>query len=437
MAGFGFGLGGFASAFQQGMRDNSLADYRQQELKLQEQAQKNAEQRFQTTRIDQIRSDAMKNIAEGIESIKIAHPEIGNDQISKQFMPWVEQVAGLTQKSGLDPATVYSQFATALARPPKTQTEAAMTAATTPPKVEKMTSASGDQSIAIVDPYKKTVDYPGGQPDTSVPSPRADLPPGQVDTAFRDASAKRAGLTSEELDVNGRALAGGNVSVLQNLGRGRQGGEAVKATRAWASHVLVHEEGLSPQTAAEVLNNNVLEFQGMKSGASALARREAQVIGASTTAMQTAPRVLDASKNVSRTNYPSLNSIILAAQQGTGDENVVRFGIAVNTFVNNYARALGAGSATLTDSARSEAFANLQKAWSNGQISAAIDQMLNKELPSEVAGAKMGMREFLRQRGYAVPAGGSGGDKKSGGSGGDKKESKTPAPPPGFVVQGQ
>jgi hypothetical protein len=413
MAGIGFGLGGFASAFQQGMRDNSLADYRQQELKLQEQAQKNAEQRFQTTRIDQIRSDAMKNIAEGIESIKIAHPEIGNDQISKQFMPWVEQVAGLTQKSGLDPATVYSQFATALARPPKTQTAAAMTAATTEPKVEKMTSASGDQSIAIVDPYKKTVDYPGGQPDTSVPSPREGLEPGEIDTNFRDALAKRAGLTSEELDVAGRSWAAGNPTAVQNLGRSR-GGEAQKAIRAWGTHTLMREEGLSAKTAAEVLANNVIEFSGMKAGAASLARREAQVIGASETAMQTAPRVTEASDAVDRTKYSDINAIILAGKRRTGDENVIRFGIAVNTFINNYARAVGAGSATLTDTARAEATANLQLAWSNGQIHAAIDQMLNKELPSEVTGAKLGMREFLKQRGYAVPPGGSGG----GGGGG-------------------
>lgn len=404
MAGIsGFALGGAASAFQQGMRDNSMADYRTQELKIQQQAQKNAEQRFQTTRIDEIRSDAMKNITEGIAAIKVAHPEIGNDQISKQFMPWVDQVAQLTKKSGLDPATVYSQFATSLATPPKTQTAAAMAQAEAKPVVEKLTGIAGDQSLAIVNPGTGKVTYPEGGPDTSVPAPRADLQPGQIDTAYRDSLAKRAGLNGEALEVSARALAGGNVSVLQNLGRGRQGGEAVKATRDMATHIMIHEEGLSPQTAAETLNNNILEFQGMKAGAGALARREAQVIGASTTALQTAPRVLDASKNVSRTNYPSLNSIILAAKQGTGDENVVRFGIAVNTFVNNYARALGAGSATLTDSARNEAFANLQKAWSSGQIKAAIDQMVHAELPSEIAGAQMGMSEFLKNRGFAVP----------------------------------
>jgi hypothetical protein len=429
MAGIGFGLGGFASAFQQGMRDNSLADYRQQELKLQQQAQQNAEQRFQTTRIDTIVQNGMKDVAEGVGKLKIANPQIGNDKISQHYMPWVQSLGELAERNGVPngKAMILSQFANTLAAPSETQTAAAMTAATTPPKVEKMTSASGDQSIAIVDPYKKTVDYPGGQPDTSVPSPREGLQPGEIDTNFRDALAKRSGVTSEELDVAGRSWASGNPTAVQNLGRSR-GGEAQKAVRAWGTHVLMHEEGLSAKTAAEVLANNVIEFSGMKAGAASLARREAQVIGASETAMQTAPRVTEASDAVDRTKYSDINAIILAGRRRTGDENVIRFGIAVNTFINNYARAVGAGSATLTDTARAEATANLQLAWSNGQIHAAIDQMLNKELPSEVTGAKLGMREFLKQRGYAVPAGGSGGG---------KKESKTPAPPPGFVVQGQ
>jgi hypothetical protein len=424
MAGIGFGLGGFASAFQQGMRDNSLADYRQKELQLQEQGQKNAMLRDQFARIDSLQGDLWKSIGQTVEAGLIA----GNKpaDIAQHLQPLVERSDEMYKKMGMAPMGA-TRLATLLSAPPKTQTAAAMTAATAEPKVEKMTSASGDQSIAIVDPYKKTVDYPGGQPDTSVPSPREGLQPGEIDTNFLDALAKRSGVTSEELDVAGRSWASGNPTAVQNLGRSR-GGEAQKAVRAWGTHVLMHEEGLSAKTAAEVLANNVIEFSGMKAGAASLARREAQVIGASETAMQTAPRVTEASDAVDRTKYSDINAIILAGKRRTGDENVIRFGIAVNTFINNYARAVGAGSATLTDTARAEATANLQLAWSNGQIHAAIDQMLNKELPSEVTGAKLGMREFLKQRGYAVPPGGSGGD---------KKESKTPAPPPGFVVQGQ
>lgn len=426
LGGLGFLAGGAAQGFQEQSRETSLENYRLKELQIQQQGQQNAIKRFEMTRNDEIYNNNLKTLAEFVEQAKIAGH---NDP--KEIIAPLQGFIDTTRKFGtaIGRNDFDGQLATILAAPPKTQTAAAMAAASTKPEAKTVTGESGDQSIAIVNPGQGTVSFPGGGPDTTVPAPRADLPAGQVDTTFRDQLAKRAGLTAEELDVNGRALAAGNVSVLQNLGRGRQGGAAVKATRAWAAHTLMHEEGLSPQTAAEVLNANVAEFKGELSGAQALGRREAIVIGASTTAMQTAPRVLEASKAVSRTEYPSLNSIILAAKQGTGDPNVVRYGIAVNTFVNNYARAIGAGSAAVTNSARAEAFDNLQKAWSNGQIEAAVDQMLNKELPSEVAGAKMGMRTFLRNKGFAVPA-----DKADTSEKGSGKKS-IPAPPAGFVIQ--
>lgn len=269
----------------------------------------------------------------------------------------------------------------------------------------------------------------GGAP---APGPASTTPKGQD---FLTGLARRSGMDPTSLDVSGRALADGNTSVLQNLGRGKQSGEAVKAVRAWAAHVLVDEQGLSPAEAATRMNMGTAEFKAYQTGAQSLGRREAQVIGAATTAMSVAPRVIEASKAVDRTQYPSINSIIMAAREGTGDPNVIRYGIALNTFVNTYARALGAGNATVTDSARREAWENLKKAWSTGQIDAAIDQMLNKELPSEITGAKMGLREFLSSRKAGGASGGGGMPgapaATSGASGGGAKFS------PGFVPLGQ
>lgn len=124
--GFGLGLaaGGFANAFQRGMEQNSLDQYRMQELKLQQQAQQNAEQRFQMSRIDAVRTEAMKGIDEAVSQLRIAGKE--PDEITKTLMPWVEQVATLAKKSGLDPASaVYAPFTAAVARPPATQIMAA------------------------------------------------------------------------------------------------------------------------------------------------------------------------------------------------------------------------------------------------------------------------------------------------------------------------
>lgn len=201
-------------------------------------------------------------------------------------------------------------------------------------------------------------------------------------------------LPDETADFMARQLIKGNTSQLTGLFRS-QGAKVQVEERA--RQILMNEQGLTAEQAANQVVQSAQEFAGTRAGAQALGRREAQVIGASTTALATAPRVLEASEKVDRTQFPSINRIILMAQQGTGGENVIRFGIAVNTFINNYARALGAGSAVLTDTARKEAMQNLETAWSKGQIKAAIDQMLNKELPSEITGAKMGMREFLKQ----------------------------------------
>ena len=387
----GFALGGFADAFQKGNEQNSLAQYRTDELKLQQQAQQNAQQREQFARIDKARVEMTSTISDTIEQLKIA----GKDEatIAKTIQPLVQPLKRLVKSSGSDDSMIDAQVAAELAKPSKAVTERALTQAKESPLKNELVQSEIDKNRAAAKNLSGTssTDTAGLEGDT-----------------LRDALAKHSGLTPEELDVNGRALAGGNTSVLQNLGRGKQGGEAVKATRAWAAHVLIHDQGLTPQEAADTLNANVAEFAGTKAGASALGRREAQVVGAASTAMKTAPRVLQASEAVDKTQYPTLNSILMAYREGTGDENVVRLGIAVNTFVNNYARALGAGSAAVTDSARKEAFENLNKAWSQGQIGAAIDQMLNKELPSEVTGAKMGMREFLGRKALQKAAGDQG-----------------------------
>lgn len=396
----GFFLGGLGESLQSSFNQQQNVDLQQQQLKLQAQSQQNAQKRFDIARNDKLAADLWNSIETTIDHARVAgHSE-------KEIMPAVQglfdQYRKFTTSMG-QPGMAETKLASLWARPPSTEVQAAMTRAGSTPKVERLTDASGDQRVVVVDPFNPQK----GATEVTGTGARQDLS-GLEGTDLRDALAKRSGLTPESLDVNASALNSGNTSVLTNLGRGRQGGEAVKAIRAWASYKLIHEEGLSPTEAAERINANTAEYRANLAGASALGRREAQVIGAATTAEQTASRVIEASNLVDRTQYPSLNRIILAAREGTGDENVVRLGIAVNTFVNNYARALGAGNAAITDSARREAFENLNKAWSQGQVKTAIDQMLNKELPSEIAGAKMGLREFLDKKRREQREGGGG-----------------------------
>lgn len=213
---------------------------------------------------------------------------------------------------------------------------------------------------------------------------------------MQDASAARPTLSPNEIDVNAHLFIKGNPAATTNVGRGVQGGANLGAIKGRAADILVKERGMSPEEAASFINMNTAGFMGDKRGASALALRMSQVVGASTMALATADRVTEASEVIDRTQFPDLNKVIMAAQQRTGGEDVIRFGIAVNTLVNNYARAIGAGSATLTDTARNEAHELLSTAYSKGQIRAAIDQM-KKELKSELSGADKAMK-YWRDR---------------------------------------
>ena len=386
MANLGIFAGGFSDTLNQGMQRNQQAQYQQQELKLQQQSQEQAQQRFEMSRNDKIAEETWAAIQNTVDQAR----EVGHTE--KDVMPHIQGMLDAYRKFTTSigyPGMADQKMAALWATPPKTQVEAAEAAAKDKPEVKTITGPSGEQTMYAVDARKGTAKEVAGTAQSG-----GDIS-GLEGNTLRDSLAKHAGITSDMLDVTASALNEGNTSVLTNLGRGKQGGEAVKAARAWAAYKLIHEEGLTPQEAAERVNANTAEYKATQAGATSLGRREAMVTGAITTAMQTAPRVIQASRAVSKTQYPTVNAIINAAQEGTGDENVIRLGISINTFVNNYARALGAGNAAVTNSARQEAFDNLNKAWSQGQIGAAIDQMLNKELPSELTGAKMGMREFL------------------------------------------
>jgi hypothetical protein len=351
----------------------------QEGLKLQQQQQQNQQQRELFARADKERTNLMTVTSDTIEQLKLHGVDTAT--IAKQIQPLVQAAKRLAKSSGTDDTAIDAQVAATLAKPADAKTQADLG------KPVKM----GQSPDSGADVYGSYDTKAGRYKTTNLTDQNI------TGVSVEDAPLAGTGqLPDSAIDMMARQLNEGNTSVLTNLGRGKQSGVIVQKVRARAAKIMMDEGGLSAQDAAQAANANSAEYLAMKRGASALGQREAQVTGAGTTAMATAPRVLEASKLVDRTKYPALNSVLLAWKEGTGDENVVRLGIAMNTFVNNYARALGAGSAVLTDTARKEAWENLRKSWSSGQVEAAIDQMLNKELPSELTGAKMGLKTFIK-----------------------------------------
>lgn len=166
------------------------------------------------------------------------------------------------------------------------------------------------------------------------------------------------------------------------LAKNREGADLVKEIMA-----KVATGGVDPK---EMLSRSA-EFQGQKAGQRTLSTRIANIEMAATEAANLMPIAIKASENVNRTNYPSLNSVILAMEKGTGDANVVQLAVATNSLVNAYSRAISpSGTPTVSD--KDHAREILASAYSKGQYASAV-RMMQQEIdaarksPHQVRGA--------------------------------------------------
>lgn len=154
-----------------------------------------------------------------------------------------------------------------------------------------------------------------------------------------------------------------------NMGRGIQGQAESNAIRQRAAEMEIGEGGNPADWSSRWQS-----FATQAAGKRALETRAAGLSLAENEASSLIPRVREISSKISRTNYPSLNSLILAAQKGTGGTDVIKLGIAIESLVPVYARVLKpVGQVGQGDMARAHDI--LDKAWSDGQIGAALDQM--------------------------------------------------------------
>lgn len=146
--------------------------------------------------------------------------------------------------------------------------------------------------------------------------------------------------------------------------------------------------GSNPEERAE----NIQGFNARTAGLRTLETRAATFELAEAEAARLIPRVIEASENVPRTNFPTLNSVIMAAQRGTGDPNVIKLGIAANSLLYVYARVLKP-TGVLSEGDVKRASDILNSAWSHGQIEGALDQM-QKEIESAKAGLVDAKRSY-------------------------------------------
>lgn len=203
-------------------------------------------------------------------------------------------------------------------------------------------------------------------------------------------------LTDAELKPMAEQVIHGDSSPFVNLGRGVQGSQNIVALRKVVA-AMQAEKGISGAEQA----SRVAEFQGEKAGQRTLGTRSANIELPAAEFQQMAPLALAASEKVDRTKYPTLNSLILAYDRGTGDENVVRFAVGANTLANIYARAVSP-TGVATDELRKKGQSLLDQAYSKGQFGAAVDMM-----QQEIAAARRSpgsVRQQMRENFTGKPA---------------------------------
>ena len=150
----------------------------------------------------------------------------------------------------------------------------------------------------------------------------------------------------------------------------------------WGQQVIAKIKELNPDYDAT-------KYTGKQSGARTMGTRSSNLAMATDVAEEQIPLVKATSERIDRTEFPTINAMVIAAQKGTGNEDVVRFLEQVNTLKYVYARALNpTGVARVQDLDRFDNIIN--QAWSKGQVNAALDQ-IQQSLAAERRGVNRAM----------------------------------------------
>jgi hypothetical protein len=128
------------------------------------------------------------------------------------------------------------------------------------------------------------------------------------------------------------------------------------------------------------------DYQTGAAGRRLLANREASLDLAEGEAAAFIPNVEATIKNLDRTRFPNLNSVIMRAEIATGDPREVQAAIAIRSFVTAYARVLKPTGGVIGVEDMRNAAHLLDQRWSSGQMTGAIAQF-----KTELTNARKGL----------------------------------------------
>lgn len=191
-----------------------------------------------------------------------------------------------------------------------------------------------------------------------------------------------------------RIVAGEKVSeVIPGTGRSVVARRAA-AERAAVRQIMEENPDMTAKEAGRLLSQREIERAGERSGVTAYERTagqaSAKVAMAASEAVKMGDLMLSIAPQIGSTQYPSMNKIVNAMKRGTGDPTITALDQSMDSFVNEYARAIyGTGGGALAD--REHARDRLNSALAQGQIKSVTKVMMREmELAQEAAHGERG-----------------------------------------------
>jgi hypothetical protein len=175
------------------------------------------------------------------------------------------------------------------------------------------------------------------------------------------------------------------------IGRGAQGPQEIAQILSRAAQIA-EQRGIDPDKLAE----NWQSFGARSGGLKTLFQRATGLTLVENEANRLIPRVRELLPQLDHTQYKDLNAAINAYKERTGDPSIVKLGISAESLSSVYARILKGGG-TPTGGETERAHEMLNKAWSSGQINAALDQM-----GLELQSAKQSTDDTLKEYGLST-----------------------------------
>lgn len=198
---------------------------------------------------------------------------------------------------------------------------------------------------------------------------------------IRNNLQQNAQLSDDDAKFLAQQRIAGDKSALTGLGYGNMG--AINRRKVISAMRGVLQDKFGKGADGSLVAETTAAYMGDTAAIRAISTQAARTDSGAIEMKKFAPLVEQASQSIDRTKFPSINSMELAVQKGTGGQNVIRLIDSINAFKNAYAQVVSRGGASSVD-ARLRADEVINKAWSSGQIQAAIDQ-LNKEANAAIA----------------------------------------------------